>query len=292
MKRATSLLLLVACACNEPGGAPPATDRPRPLATEARTPATPSARRPHPGHIALVVPRYEVDVKTLVAGRIVELPVALGEHVEAGEALAVLENVDLRHALRMAEASRGASQARLADARHSRDFSRDRARQAELLSTHISADELAQRQHELRRTGAVQSAVQGDLGAQRAQLDRLREQLDALTLCAPFAAEVAAKYRDPGQSVLADEAIVRLVSTEQLVRFAVDDGDVADFPVGAAIEFADDVRRATVPGTVVAVAPEVDSANMVLIEAAIAAETSMQHLRSGSQGRVRVAAKP
>lgn len=293
MKRATPLLLLAACACNEPR-APrsAATDGAHTLAAGARPPATAPARRPHAGHLALVVPRYAVDVKTLVAGRIVALPVALGERVEAGEALAVLDNADLRHAVRLAEASGRASQARLADARHSRDFSRDRARQAELLRTHISADELAQRQHELRRAGAAQSTAQGDLGAQRVQLDRLHEQLDGLTLRAPFAAEVAAKYRDPGQSVLADEAVVRLVSTEQVVRFAVDGGEVADFPLGAAIEFDDGTRRATVRGTVVAVAPEVDSANMVLVEASIAAEASTHHLRSGSQGHVRAATVP
>ena len=92
--------------------------------------------------------------------------------------------------------------------------------------------------------------------------------------------------------MLADEAVLRLVSTEQVVRFAIDGGDRHEFPPGAAIEFSYGDGEAAVLGRVVAVAPEVDSANMLLVEASIDRASTTRPLPSGSQGHVRAAADP
>ncbi|HET6584072.1 MAG TPA: HlyD family efflux transporter periplasmic adaptor subunit [Nannocystaceae bacterium] len=235
---------------------------------------------------ALVVPRFTIDVGTPVAGHVVEIAVGLGARVQTGDTIAVLDNADLRHALRLAEGHARAARGRLTDAGHTRELSRRKARQATLLGDFISADDRQERGYELRRASAQASSARGEAAAQTAEVDRLRAQLQALDVRAPFAAEVAAIHRDPGQSLRADEPVVRLVSLEQVVRFAVDADEVAAVPLGAAVEFVADDGQTAAAGRVIALAPEVDAARMVIVEAAIASESAV--LRAGTHGYVRV----
>lgn len=81
---------------------------------------------------------------------------------------------------------------------------------------------------------------------------------------------------------------MRLVSVDRIVRFAVDADRSLDFEIGTSIELSSH-GRATWSGTVTAVAPEIDSAQMVLVEAVLDA-ASGEPPAIGSTGRVRVAA--
>ena len=202
--------------------------------------------------------------------------------------MALLDDPDLRLAAEAAASNVRVARAELAGARHTRRYSREQLRQSEDLGGYVAANERSRHRHEHDRAAVLTKVAVGEVDSSRLEAERLDTRLDALTLRAPFAAEVAAVYQSPGQLVAPGAAIVRLVSTDRIVRFAVDADRSPDFAIGTTIELSSK-GRTTWPGTVTAVAPEIDSAQMVLVEAVLDA-ASDEPPAIGSTGRVRVAA--
>jgi hypothetical protein len=92
-------------------------------------------------------------------------------------------------------------------------------------------------------------------------------------------------YESPGQILGPEARIIRLISDETILRFAVPHADAAAFEVGAALQFTPDGGGRPLTATVKGIAPEVDAASMVLIEAGLDAPESA---RAGISGRVRL----
>lgn len=277
-------LLATACDFGQVEDAAPAPDQ-----QEAPAAAPAVAARATPRPVALVVPRFTVDVRAAVAGTLAELPVALGDRVAAGDLVARLDNPELHHAVRLAQAAVRSSGARLAQAKSEVERSREQAARSEAIADYVSADELRSRTHEVGRSSAAKRAASSDLQVERVRVDQMLARVEMLDLIAPFDAEVAALYRDPGQSVLGDEPVLRLVSVERVVRFAVDAGQADAFAVGTEVELLPDAGSDAVSARVAAVSPEVDVAGMVVVEAALAGNGPAGALRTGTRGTVRAA---
>ena len=273
--------LVVACVACDLGASEIA--EPAPAPEEAPGAAAPVVERATPRPVALVVPRHTVEVRASVAGTLAELPVALGDRVAAGDPLARLDNPQLHQAVRLAEAAVRSSGAKLAQAKSEVERSREEAEQSEALAEYVSANERRAAQHDVRRTNAAKKAASSDLYVEKVRVDQMRAQVDALTLVAPFDAEVAALNRDPGQSILAEEPVARLVSTERVVRFAVDAEDVAAYGLGTEVDLTPAGATEPVVATVTAIAPEVDVAGMLVLEASLPDGTA---LRTGTRGTV------
>ncbi len=281
------LLLLVAlgaAGCDQ--GSSSASVDPLPAPHAAITTTRTISESAPPRHLALVTPRRTVDVKSTGAGLLAELTVSLGAYVQADEPIAVLHNADLRFALELAEATVGSAGARWSEVRHSAEFARDKAKQAAELRDYISGDERHQRRHDAKRAHASAKSARSDLAVEHVRVERLAAQVAALTLRAPFAARVAAVYRSPGQHLLADETVVRLASTEQVIRFAVDAQHIHEFRPGDSVEFVGETDPAVVPAKVTALAPEIDAAGMVIVEATIDQTSSEPTVRTGTRGYV------
>ncbi|MCH9684801.1 MAG: HlyD family efflux transporter periplasmic adaptor subunit [Deltaproteobacteria bacterium] len=277
-------LWIAACA-GDPALPPNAAD-PGPKHIEAPTAPAPQG---DPEPLALVVPRHTVALTSTVSGQLYALEVGLGDVVEPGQRLATLVNADLHHAVRLAEASARSSRARLKEARHRERFSRHKARQTESLGEYVSGDERAARRHDARRATAVADSALGELSVEQTTVERLRAQAEALVVRAPFAARVAAVHHDPGQHVPAGEPMLRLVSTEQVVRFAVEAEQLTAFTPGAIVEFsAESTVLPRLLASVHAVAPEVDAAGLVLVEATFIDTDLVAALRSGVHGHVQI----
>ena len=290
MTRGSCLLLAVlATACPAPEGELAARPEGERRAVGASAPA--AAPTPDAGRPALVAPRFTVDLESAGPGQLAELRVSLGDRVAQGEAVAVLDDSDLRYALRLAEARHDSAGARLSASRHDLDYASRRADQASALREYLSEDERDQLHHDLNKARAAKTSARRERGVERVEIERLRAQVEALTLRAPFAAEVAGLYRDPGQRVLAHEPLLRLTSTERVIRFAVDAPDAARFPLGAAIELYS-AAIAPTRAHVVSVAPEIDAAGMVLVEATFDDPAHGAALRPGLRGEVRPATTP
>jgi multidrug efflux pump subunit AcrA (membrane-fusion protein) len=224
-------------------------------------------------YLAAVVPRRSIDVASGVAGELVELPVQLGERVAANAVVARLRNADLEHSVRVARAMADAADARATMQRRTREFATGQAKQVESLRDHVSQDERARALHEARLADASARTGVRELEVERRQTARLRAQNDGLTLRAPFDAEIAAIHRDPGQRVQADEPVLRLVSTELVARFAVPLERLECCSIGTTVMLAQ-VGGGVSTARVTAIAPEVDAAGLVLIEAAVSTTSS------------------
>ncbi len=132
----------------------------------------------------------EVNIAFEVAGRIIERPVDVGDHVETGEMLARLDPSDFQNELAAAKAQRDQAEA-----------FRDRIE--------IAA-----------KTGAV---AQQEVTDARAQFDvaaatvRIKEKALADTqVVAPFTGTIATTFAENFQNVQAKEAVVRLLDTTKI----------------------------------------------------------------------------
>ncbi|HEU4578601.1 MAG TPA: HlyD family efflux transporter periplasmic adaptor subunit [Polyangiaceae bacterium] len=174
--------------------------------------------------VGVLLPRRSTEVAAPVPGTLRELPVRLGDHVEAG---AVLASFDVR----LSALERQIAEAALETANSEREQLRVQQRQAE---------QRAQRLQELERAGVapgselVDAKFESELGAarvagadsqveeQRTRVARLRALEAQSVVRAPFAGTVAARYVDPGATLSVGEPILRLMSDgDAILRFAI-----------------------------------------------------------------------
>jgi RND family efflux transporter MFP subunit len=150
-----------------------------------------------------VTARRQATVSAQITGTLTEVLIEEGEHVDAGQVLARLEDTAQRAALDQAEAAQRAAQAQLAQVNAQLVQDRRDVKRAE----ELVARQLVSRQAvELARTRVDVQAAQVE--SQRRQVDvtaagvaAARVQLGYCTVLAPFAGVVIAKAAQPGEIV-------------------------------------------------------------------------------------------
>jgi HlyD family secretion protein len=186
------------------------------------------------------------------AARVLKVHVDVGDTVQPGQLLAELDPVDLdqRSAALDASLTRAsslvtASEAQQRDAQARRDLAAANARRyAELgAQDFISAGALEARQQEQR---SADQAADAALAASRQDLQRLGaeraavlQQRDRLRLTAPAAGVIASRDAEPGSTVVAGQAVLRLIDPASLwlkVRF--DQGRAAGLTSGQPAQVA------------------------------------------------------
>jgi len=187
----TLLVTLAACA-----GEPPPEPAPRPvLVTRPGAPAAASS-----SFAGEVRAREESPLAFRVGGKLLERRVDVGDHVRAGDVLAVLDGGDLQAQARAAQARLSAAQAELGRARA------DQARFAEL-----AREQLVSRST-LDAHNAAAVAAQGQVDAARADLDLAGNQLGHGQLRAPADGVIAGREAEAGQVVGAGQTIFTLAA--------------------------------------------------------------------------------
>lgn len=183
------------------------------------------------------------------SARVARVLVDVGDPVRAGQLLAELDPVDLDQRLAGLDASleRGrsllvASEAQARDARARRELADANLRRYADLSASefISAGALEARQQEQRSAEAGQQANEASLLAARQDLQRLAaeraalvQQRERLRLLAPADGVVASREAEPGSTVVAGQAVLRVIDPASLwlkVRF--DQGRAAGLALG------------------------------------------------------------
>jgi RND family efflux transporter MFP subunit len=178
------------------------------LEVETATAVAPSANNA-PGPLAVlqatgyVTARREATVSAQITGTLTKVMIEEGEHVEAGQVLALLEDTAQKAALAQAEAQRRAAEAQLRQfASQLAQSRRDLRRAEDLVGRKLvsqQAVEIAQTQVE---TGAAQVESQRrqvDLAA--AGVEGAKVQLDYCTIRAPFTGVIIAKAAQVGEIV-------------------------------------------------------------------------------------------
>jgi multidrug resistance efflux pump len=119
-------------------------------------------------------------------------------------------------------------------------------------------------------------------------VQQLQQTLTNTEIRAPFTGVVAVRYADPGAIVSQIKPIVRLVSDDRFLRFAVPEEQRSALRVGLPVHASFDSQRLAASGTVEKVAPEVDPASgTVFVEAALnGSEKLKDQLPSGSVATV------
>lgn len=195
----------------------------------------------HPGvyGIGTVEAQHAYSVGPIQAGRLLGVMVDQGDRVEAGQVLAEIDPVDLRQRADAAvsAAARARQAAAAAQAQVAEAASRARLAQANLAryqalyrQNFVAKEMVDSRLHEaaaaeaaLAAARANAAAAQREIGradAERQGVDQLR---NSLTLLSPITGVVTAREAEPGTTVVAGQAVLRLADPAHLwVRARVD----------------------------------------------------------------------
>ena len=186
-----------------------------------------------------------------VAGRVLNVKVDVGQAVVPGQALAEMDPVDLDQRLAALDASLGRAQssqqaagAQVADAQARRALAAANLKRNQDLANQnfISAGALEARSQEVASASAGVTAAQANLGGSAQDINRLRAERAALAqqrgnlkLVAPAAAVVTAREAETGSTVVAGQAVLRLMDPATLwVKLRVDQGRSAGLAPGLA----------------------------------------------------------
>ena len=299
MRRAAALAALGLAAL---GGAPAACGDRRQAEPERRVAPQPAPRErdrsaaplDEEGFVGVLVPRNAHEVTSPLATKIDKLLVKLGDPVEQGTPVAVLDDREPRDQLALARTELKASSAAVRQAIIERDAARARlAREQQALRSGIVsvADvELASAEAAKAVTAVERAAAEVEKRGETVK--QLEQRLADTTLRSPIAGKVALRYLEEGARVQEGQAVIRVIRSDELfVRFAIPAAEARRVAAGDPIELRLPERRLVAKGVVKRVAPELDPvAQMVLAEAEVADPKG--ELRAGDTGRVIARAAP
>jgi HlyD family secretion protein len=203
--------------------------------------------------IGTVEARRSWVIAPTAAGRVLKVYVDVGDAVQAGQLVAEMEPVDLDERLHALDASLGrarsaqlAAQAQVQDAQARQSLARSNLQRNEDLARQqfISAGALEGRQQELASATAALQAAQANvqaaaqdtqrLGAERAALAQQRSNV---RLLAPAAAVVSSRDAEAGTTLVAGQAVLRLIDPSSLwVKTRVDQARSSGLAVGQAAQ--------------------------------------------------------
>lgn len=199
--------------------------------------------------IGTVEARRAYLIGPTVAGRVLKVLVDVGDSVKAGQLLAEMEPVDLDERLAALDASTGraatlvlAAEAQKRDALARKELAVINARRNVELGekNFISASAVEARLQELVSAEASLSSADANLAGARQELTRfkaersgLHQQRENIRLLAPGAGVITSRDAEAGSTVVAGQAVVKLVEPSSLwVRVRFDQGRSAGLALG------------------------------------------------------------
>jgi HlyD family secretion protein len=227
--------------------------------------------------IGTVEARRAYLIGPTVAGRVLRVGVDVGDVVTAGQVLAELDPVDLdeRTAASQASIARAgslvlAAEAQLRDAQARREVATINARRYVELGGQrfVSTSAVEAKQQEQVSAQAATRAAEASLAGARQEITRLTAERDGLgqqrsklRLVAPTSGIVSAREAEAGSTVIAGQAVLRLIEPASLwVRVRIDQGRSTGLAAGLPAQI---VLRSNpgqpLPGKVVRVEPVSDS---------------------------------
>lgn len=222
-------------------------------------------------------PYQEVDVHAKVAGYVQKINVDVGDHVKAGDVLAVLEIPELEEDLRKADAAVLTAQQEVQSAQASYEETdqiytrlQNASKEATGLIAQQDLDTAAA--HDRANAANLQAAKQRVAEAQ-ANADRMRTLLSYSKITAPFDGVVTKRYADTGALIQAGTASntqsMPLVCLAELKRlrldFPVPESAVMDVHVGDPVEVSVVSLGKTFPAKVSRFTQKVDSSTRTML---------------------------
>jgi RND family efflux transporter MFP subunit len=229
--------------------------------------------------VGVLLPQESAEIVAPVAGRVVTVPVRIGDRVRAGEILATLDSRLTQSELASAEAAARSQRAEHRIAQAAREAAIDRERRVRALAAEglASGADLATASREREQAALRVTAAQALVAQREAQAKRISGERQLMDLRAPFDGVVVARYVNPGATVADSPArpIVRLISADRLfLRFAIPGSRAGSLSAGLPVRATSDIGETVATGRIVRIAPEVDPASHILIaEASVDAQS-------------------
>lgn len=215
---AFSLLALTLTGCNEKPAEQASSGRPVLVATVHY-----EAEAPERSFVGTVRPRIETDMGFRVAGKVAKRLVEVGQRVDAGQPLAVLDEIDLRLQAEQAEAEHRAASGVVAQAVAAE------TRAKELRGKGWSTDA------QLDQTKAAADEARARLTRAERSVELTKNSLSYTTLTADARGVVTATLVEPGQVVASGQTAIRVArSAEKEAVVAIPETLVARARDGAA----------------------------------------------------------
>ena len=188
--------------------------------------------------IGTIQARYTHRLGPTIAGRVLHVNVQVGDRVKAGQILAEIAPIDLDErvsgqdaALKRAEALVIGAEAQVKEAIAGAAFAASQARRySQLFEAHSISAEAAEGKHQENRVAeAALATARANLNAARQDRERLKadragliQQQENLRLLAPIDGLVVARDAEPGDTIVAGQAIIEMIDPASLwinVRF-------------------------------------------------------------------------
>ena len=183
------------------------------------------------------------------AGRVLKVLVDVGEVVKAGQLLAEMDPVDLNERVLALDASIARANSAIAAAEAQRQDALARSRLAVMNTRRyvdlgekkfVSTSAVEAKQQEQASAQAVISAAEAnlagasqDMARLKAERDGLRQQRNNVRLLAPTDGVITARDAEPGSTVVAGQAVIRLIEPASLwIRVRFDQGRSGGLAVG------------------------------------------------------------
>lgn len=220
-------------------------------------------------------------------GRVMEVLVQVGDRVERGQLIALMDPVDMDERISAQKASVArlsasikSATAKRAEAAAKKDYAESQSKRFDSLlkADAVSIDAAEAKQQERRSTAAAWMSANAELQAVQAELDRARADLAALMsqkgnldLVAPAAGLVSARVAEPGTTVVAGSSVVEIIDTDDIrvsVRFdqAMAGGLRAGLPAKISLRSG---SGAVLEGTILRVEPVADPVTEEMVAKAV-----------------------
>jgi RND family efflux transporter MFP subunit len=203
-------------------------------ASAATMPASSAAPRkaadgPMNDFVGVLLPPKMANLSPKADGRILAVPVKLGQAVRAGDVLVTFDPRERQHNLNMALAQLASSRAEAAGAAADAAAARKRASRRNATIevggqrvALVSGEEAAQAHYEAQSAGAKAVSAWAKIAEQKANVEALKLALEETQLFAPFDGVVTGLNYEPGMTAHTGDVVVRVVGGQGLrARIAI-----------------------------------------------------------------------
>ena len=230
----------------------------RPPSAEAATRAPQDASAA--GFLGVVVSGYTADVGSEVSGSVTEVLASVGQRVKQGDVLLRVDPGVASDDLRASRARLDQQRSEITSAESELAEASDLVKRLESIAAGVSDRQLvAARAREQQMRAAVQQARAG-LSVQEAALGQQVTRSGKHTIRAPFEGVVVERFVDPGGLVVPGQLVVRVITEDFYVRFALSPDAARTRRVGDRVQVELPDGGAPVHGTVSDLQPEIDAA--------------------------------
>lgn len=193
-----------------------------------------------------VAPTEQVEISATVSGRIVSVPAAEGDSVEAGTVLLVIDGIQQRSAVTQARSQLAAAEAQ-------RDKARTDLERAEALRDSVS-------QKALDDARLAVDTAQKEVDRMTSLLEQAEDMLDEYTVKAPFDGTILSRGADPGQVVSSSTPLFLFANLTSLhAEASVDELYASEVRRGLRAVARPAGHAKVIEGQVIYVSPRVDA---------------------------------